>query len=149
MPDVTNPVGRGPATVQTVNTQSPQVAPGFAQGGGGSYIFGQAGIAFVMPASGTISAAGVISGMGVALQATYANAYFYLPAGAVGPSSIAGWRFAQMTSTATGLLFLNQYFTGNPSVPSVLTPVTAGAGAYTQVSTAQLAQNIDLPGSSL
>lgn len=107
----------------------------------------QTGIPFVMPASGTVSAAGALSGMGVAVNAIYANAYFFFPANALSASSAAGWYFTQMSSTTAGTVFLNTYVSGVPSIPatSALIPVTAGQGAYTQLATTVSCFQFTLP----
>jgi hypothetical protein len=140
-----------PNAANTLIAQStPEAAIGFRPLSQPSILL-QNGIPFVMPASGTISAAGALSGMGVALPTTYANAYFFFPANALSASSAAGWYFTRMTSTTAGIVFLNTYTSGTPSIPSTasLVSVTAGAGAYTQTSSTTTAISITLPANSM
>jgi hypothetical protein len=111
----------------------------------------QNGIPFVTPASGTISATGALSGMGVALPTTYANAYFFFPANALSTSSAAGFYFTQMTSTTAGTVFLNAYTSGIPAIPvaSARVSVTAGQGAYTQISSTTTSISITIPANTM
>jgi hypothetical protein len=144
------PIANPNATNALTSVSTPEAIIGF-QPISQSGILLQNGIPFVTPASGTISATGALSGMGVALPTTYANAYFFFPASALSTTSAAGWYFTQMTSTTAGTVFQNTYTSGIPSIPltSTRVAVTAGQGAYTQVSTTNTAISFTIPANAL
>lgn len=100
-----------------------------AQNLGVPFILAKSAIPFIGLSSGSIAANGALTGI-TALPTTYANAFVFLPVGAVAPASVAGWYFCQFSSTIAGTVFLNTYTTGVPAIPTVLNPVVAGAGAY-------------------
>lgn len=106
----------------------------------------QSGIPFIMAPTGSMANNGVIT-LGTALPTTYANCYLFLPANAIQTGSLAGWYFAQMSSTTVGIVFLNStYVSGMPSIPvTPVTPATTGPGAYTGVTTAQVGPQITIP----
>jgi hypothetical protein len=98
------------------------------------YVLMQGGIPFILPPSGSIGNNGALSALATALPTIYANAYIYLPPGALFTSSQPGLYFCQMSSTTAGTVFNNIYTFGQPLIPAVPTPfVTTGPGAYTQL----------------
>lgn len=95
-------------------------------------LLAQSGIPFILPSSGTMGNNGAVT-LTTALGTTYANAYMYMPAGAIASGSAAGWYFCQMSSPTLGTLFNNVYTIGTPTIPASPTAfVTTGPGAYTQ-----------------
>lgn len=105
-------------------------------------ILGKSGIAFIHLSSGSVSAAGAITGI-TALPRAYANAYCYFPANALATSIAAGWYYCTFSTTTSGTAFLNTYTTGTPTVPASPTAVTDGKGAFTGVTSSE--QGITLP----
>jgi len=91
----------------------------------------QGGLPMYMPGTGTLTAAGVLALTGTALDQTFANAYFFFPANAVGTGLPAGMYFVQMTSVSAGTVFQNPYTGGTPLIPTTLIPCVS-AGNYTQ-----------------
>lgn len=92
-------------------------------------------IPLIIAPTGTMANNGAIT-LGTALDATYANAYILLPAGAVaaGVPAATSWLFVQMSSTTVGQVFNNTYISGIPTVPASPTAFsTTGPGAYTGV----------------
>lgn len=87
------------------------------------------GLPFIYVASGSISAVGAISGF--TLDKIYPAAYCYFPANALATVSAAGWYYCVFSSTTAGTAYLNTYTSGVPTIPTSLTPVTDGKGAYT------------------
>lgn len=92
----------------------------------------QTAIPMGVPSTGTLSAAGALSGI-TAAPSTYANCYMFFPANAIATVSAAGMYFVQMSSTTAGTVFQNTYTSGTPTVPatSALVPCTT-ASNYTQ-----------------
>jgi hypothetical protein len=104
---------------------------------------------FIIAPSGTMAANGAIT-LGTALPQTYANAYVYLPASAIGTGSAAGWYFAQFTSATLGTVFNNPYVSGPPNIPVNPVPfATAGPGAYTGVTTAVTGPSFTIPAGAM
>jgi hypothetical protein len=100
---------------------------------GRTSILAQSAIPFIIPPSGSISAAGALSG--ITLNKTYASCYMWFPANAVAASIAAGWYYVAMSSATAGTVYLNTYTSGTPVIPASLTPVTAGQTAYTTLTT--------------
>jgi hypothetical protein len=112
-------------------------------------VFSRSGIPFIIAPTGTMANNGAIT-LGTALPTTYANAYIYLPAGALFTGSAAGWYFCKFSSTTVGQVFNNTYVSGLPSIPQNPTAfLTTGPGAYTGVTTQQTAVSVALPANSL
>lgn len=108
----------------------------------------QGGVPIIYPMSGSVAADGTLSG--VTFDITYPNCYLWLPIGAVYSLSPAGLHFCQMTSTTAGKVYLNNLSAGQaPDIPSVLLPVTAGAGAYTTVTAQTTIFSAAIPGGIL
>lgn len=105
------------------------------------------GVPFIIANTGTMGNNGALT-LGTALPTTYANAYVYLPAGAIVVGSAAGWYYTQFSSTTVGVVFNNTYAAGTQPVllPTVsLVPfVTTGPGAYTGATTAQVGPSFNL-----
>lgn len=113
-------------------------------------LLAQSGIPFIMPSSGTFSAAGALSAL-TALDQTYANCYLFFPANAIATVSAAGFYFAQMSSTTAGTVFNNLYVSGTPTVPaaSALVACTT-ASSYTQTTAANItAITVTVPANAL
>lgn len=111
----------------------------------------QSAIPFIIAPTGTMANNGVIT-LGTALPTTYANAYIFLPAGAIaaGVPAAAAWYFCQMSSTTVGTVFNNTYTSGLPTVPASPTAfATTGPGAYTGVTSAVTGPQITIPAGSM
>ncbi len=93
-------------------------------------LVGKSAIPFIQLSSGSVSAAGAISGI-TALNRIYANAYCWFPANIVATVAAAGWRFCQFSSATAGTAFLDTYTNGTPVIPASPTAVTDGKGAFT------------------
>jgi hypothetical protein len=95
---------------------------------------GQSYIPLVLPGGSgmTMGNNGALSGVAATANA-YANAFFYMPAGAIAAGSAAGWYYGVMSSTTAATLYNNVYNGGTPGVPNSPTPfVTTGPGAFAQ-----------------
>lgn len=140
-------INPGPASSSTVNqTAQLQLAQSAASLPTNAAILAQSAIPFILAPTGSIGANGAIT-LGTAMPVAYANAYIYLPAGAVFTGSGAGWYFLQMSSTTVGVVFGNAYVSGVPAIPASPTPFgTVGPGAYTGVLTVQSMVVLTIPG---
>lgn len=104
----------------------------------GRAIVAKSSIPLIMPSSGSMGNNGAIT-LTTALPLTYAKCYLYLPANAISAGSAAGWYYAEMAGTTTGIVYNNPYLSGRPSIPSANTAfVTTGPGAYTQTTGSDL-----------
>lgn len=110
----------------------------------GTILLGLASIPYVSMSSGSIAANGALSGF-TNFGATLPNAWLYLPANAVAASSPAGWYYTAFSSTSAGTVYLNQPATLDAPIPTSLTPVTDGQGAYTGVTSAVNTPAISMP----
>jgi hypothetical protein len=107
-------------------------SPPTRDAGNVGFVLAQGGIPLIYPSSGTMGNNGALSGI-TALTKTYANAFLYMPAGAIASGSAAGWYFGQGSSTTAFTLFNNLYTAGTPTAPLSTTAfATTGPGAYTQ-----------------
>ncbi len=92
-------------------------------------------VSYIMAPSGSVGNNGALT-LGTNLDHVYANAYMYMPAGAIaasGPGSAAGAYYAQCSSVSSCTLFNNTYSSGSPRYnPAPTAFVTTGPGAYTQ-----------------
>jgi hypothetical protein len=90
------------------------------------------GVPLISLSSGSVSAAGAISGI-TALPLAYPNAYCYFPANIVATVAAAGWYYCTFSTTTAGTVFLNTWTPGNtpPDIPAAPTAVTDGKGAFT------------------
>jgi hypothetical protein len=102
------------------------------------------GIPFIGLSSGSVSAAGAISGI-TALPSAYPSAYCYLPANIVATVATAGWRYCTFSTTTAGTVFLDTYTSGKPTIPASPTAVTDGKGAFTGDLTEEAALTLTLP----
>jgi hypothetical protein len=93
---------------------------------------------------------GAMSGI-TALPTTYANAYVYLPAGAIVTASAAGFYYATFSSTTAATIFNNTYTPGTPAtIPASPTAfATTGPGAFTGVITEISMASVTIPGNSM
>jgi hypothetical protein len=94
------------------------------------YIFSKTGIPFIGLSSGSVSAAGAISGI-TALPRTITKAYCYFPANILATVKAAGWYYCTFSSTTAGTAFLDAYTSGVPTIPSSPAAVIDGKGAFT------------------
>lgn len=118
-------------------------------GGSWFYPLGQANIPLVLPSSGSMGNNGALT-ITTSLPATYANAYIYMPAGAIAAASTAGWYYGQCSSATACTLFNNTYTSGTPIIPASPTAfATTGPGAYTQVTTEVAAYEVAIPANLL
>lgn len=111
-------------------------------------ILAKSAIPFIGISSGSIAANGALTGI-TALPTTYANAFIFLPVGAVAPASVAGWYFCQFSAANAGTVFLDRYTAGTPTIPAAPTPVTAGAGAYVGDTGEEFGPTITIPANAM
>lgn len=114
-------------------------------------ILAKSGIPFVSVASGTMGNNGALT-VGTALSRTFANAYFFLPAGAIASGvPVAGtWYFTQCSSGTACTVFNNIYTTGMPTVPASPTAfATTGPGAYTGDTGEEFGPTISVPANAM
>lgn len=101
------------------------------------YLYGSRGSAlpFVMPSSGTINNTSGSVTATTTFDYTIGPSYTYFPVGALFASSPAGWYYTNWSvgDNKTGTVYANTYANGNAQIPANPTPLTAVAGAYTQV----------------
>lgn len=94
------------------------------------YVIGQSAIPFVLT-SGSMGNNGALT-LTTAIATAYANAYVYMPAGAISAGSAVGWYYAVFSSTTAATVYDNTYTSGNPTIPSSPTAFsTTGPGAFT------------------
>lgn len=94
-------------------------------------VLGQQGIPCILPGDGTVATNGTIT-VGVALALTYAQAWVYLPAGAV-VGGLAGWYYTVFASTTVGQVYTAyQAAMDRPYIPGTLTAAVGSNTAYTQ-----------------
>jgi hypothetical protein len=140
-----------PASGVAIGTQAVTTDQGLFYSNGTTWIpvgrcaiLSQTAIPFIVPPTGgSISAAGALSG--ITLNKTYGSCYMYFPANAVAASSTAGFYYVVMSSTTAGTVYLNQYTSGQPTIPASPTAVTAGQLTYTTPTTAVIALTIPVP----
>lgn len=110
----------------------------------------QSRIPMILPSSGSMANNGALT-LTTALDQTYPNAYFYMPANAIVAGSTAGFYYGTMASTTTATLFNNAYVSGTPTIPAGPTAfATTGPGAYAQTTGALFTANaITITGNSL
>lgn len=113
----------------------------------------QSNLPMVLAPTGTMGNNGAIT-LGTALPTGFLNGpcYLYLPAGAIATASAAGWYYTVMTTTTAGTVYNNTYSSGQPYIPNSQTLTafaTTGPGAYTGVTTAQVALQFTLPANML
>lgn len=104
-------------------------------------------IPFIISPTGTMANNGADT-LGTALPTTYANAFIYLPAGAIasGIPAAATWYFTQCSSTTVCTICNSTYTSGQPSIPGSCTAFsTTGPGAYTGVTTTVIGPQITIP----
>lgn len=114
-------------------------------------VIARSAIPFFIAPTGTMANNGAIT-LGTALPTTYANAYIFLPAGAIaaGVPAASTWYFCQMSSTTVGAVFNNIYVSGLPTVPASPTAfATTGPGAYTGITAATTGPQITIPAGAL
>jgi len=109
----------------------------------------QSAVPVILAPNGTVAADGTLT-LGTALPANYANAWVYLPAGAV-VGGAAGLYLVQFTSTTVGSVktnFVNPAGAFNPNVPNGPFVAAVGSGsAYTQVTNTDVnLANVTIPG---
>jgi hypothetical protein len=111
--------------------------------------FASCAIPFILLPTGTMGNNGALT-VGTSLVNTYANAFVYLPAGAISTGSAAGWYFAQFSSATVGIIYNNTYVSGTPAIPGTPTAfATTGPGAYTGNVSAIIGPSLTLPGGSI
>jgi hypothetical protein len=115
-----------------------------------SALFAQSAIPFILAPTGTVTGFGLLT-LGTALPTTYANAFVFLPAGALFAGSAPGWYFCQFTSATVGQLYLNTSNPpGVPALPTILQPITIGGpGAFTGATGGISGVSLYLPGGTL
>ena len=153
--------GSSPATVTTGS--GVLTALGIAVGSPGAFltsatagtgavtILGQSGIPMIMAGSGSMGNNGALTFTTALVTTQYANAYVYLPAGAIASGSAAGWYYATFAgSTTAATVFNNTYTSGTPAIPGSPIPfVTTGPGSYTGASGVQTAYSLPIPGNTI
>lgn len=101
------------------------------------YVLARSNIPLIGLSSGSVSAAGAISGI-TALPIAYPSAYCYFPANALATSIAAGWYYCTFSTTTAGTAYLNTWDgASTPTIPASLTSVTDGKGAFTGDTTEQ------------
>lgn len=110
---------------------------------------GQSAIPIIFAPNGTVDAAGVIT-LGTALALTYANAWVYLPAGAI-VGGAAGLYYCTFSSTTVGAVktnYVNPTTTAfTPFIPSNPVAAVGSGSGYTQTTGSNLAiVNVPIPG---
>ena len=110
----------------------------------------QSRVPMILPSSGSMANNGALT-LTTAVDQTYPDAYFYMPAGAIAVGSVAGFYYGQMSSASAATLYNNLYVSGTPTIPaSPVAFVTTGPGAYTQTTGSVItAHNISIPGGFL
>lgn len=115
---------------------------------GETYPASVGGIPLIGLSSGSVSAAGAISGI-TALPLAYPAAYCYFPANILATSIAAGWYYCTFTTTTAGTAFLNTYTSGTPTIPVSPTAVTDGKGAFTGDLNPEVAHTFNIAANTL
>lgn len=106
-------------------------------------------IPFIFPGSGSMANNGAVT-LTTPLNIAYANAFMWFTAGQIFSGSLAGWYFAQMSSTTLGTVFSNTYTPGIPAIPALPTTfVSVGPGAFTGDVTEGFGPQITIAANSL
>lgn len=117
-------------------------------------LIAQSGIPLILPSSGTLSAAGALSGI-TALAAIYPSCWMFFPANAIATVSAAGMYFVQMSSTTAGTVFQNILTAAGtaltPFIPatSALIPCTTASNYATGTGANVAAAILNLPANSM
>lgn len=101
-------------------------------------------IPFIWLSSGSVSAAGAISGI-TALPRAYPRAYCLFPANILATVKAAGWYYCTFSTTTAGVAFLDTYTSGVPTIPAAPAAVTDGKGAFTGTTAETAGQVIAMP----
>lgn len=144
-PNVSAAVGTLPvANGGTGGTSAQTGASGLAV----PYIFSKTGIPFIGLSSGSVSAAGAISGI-TALPRTITKAYCWFPANILATVKAAGWYYCTFSSTTAGTAFLDSYTSGVPTIPGSPTPVVDGKGAFTGDTGEEFGPTFNVPANAM
>jgi hypothetical protein len=142
------PVVNPNATNALAATSTPEAVIGFVPLSQ-PQILAQSAIPLIRVSSGTLSAAGALSGI-VALGQTYPNCWLSLPAAATDPSDPAGVYFAKMSSTTAGTVFRNRLVSGAPFIPTAAALISCtNASSYTATVTLDTVVTIPIPANSM
>ena len=138
------------STIVSPTLSSPTIAGAVTQTGasGVTYPAARGGIPFIGLSSGSISAAGAISGI-TALPIAYPNAYCYIPANILATVHAGGWAYCTFSTTTAGTAFLDMYTSGVPVIPSSPAAVTDGKGAFTGDTTERVGPSITVTGGAM
>ena len=112
------------------------------------FIVGKSAIPFIHLSSGSVNAAGAITGI-TALPVAYAHAYCFFPANILATTIAAGWHYCTFSTTTAGTAFLDTYTVGVPTIPATPVAVTDGKGAFTGDTTERLAFNVSIPAGAM
>lgn len=111
-------------------------------------VLAQAAVPVILAPNGTVATNGTIT-LGTALPTTYANAWVYLPAGAVS-GGLAGLYFATFSSTTVGVITTTYKSLAAAFTPYIATGTVVATGsnsAYTQTTATDITlANITVPG---
>lgn len=126
---VGSPTG-GPEGPGSLNVSGGIYENGAAVVSGAYSLIGHTSVAFI-DAAGTMGNNCAITNLPT-LPTTYANAYIWLPAGAIQTSSAAGWYYFVGSSTSAGTCYNNTYASGTVTIPGSPTAFSStGPGAWT------------------
>ena len=112
-----------------------------------AYVIAQTAVPVILAPNGTVATNGTIT-LGTALSTTYANAWVYLPAGAV-VAGLAGLYFATFSSTTVGVItttYTSVASAFTPYIPTGTVVATGSNAAYTQSTAETTLANITVPG---
>lgn len=112
------------------------------------YVLSNSAIPFIGLSTGSVSAAGAITGI-TALPRAFANAYCWFPANALATSIAAGWYYCTFSTTTAGTAFLNTYTSGAPTIPASPTAVTDGKGSFTGDTGEEFGPTITVPANAI
>lgn len=108
------------------------------------------GILMLLPSSGSVGNNGAVTGL-TAFPVALGPCFAYFPANALYSGSVAGFYYANVTSTTTATVYDDRWTGGVPEYPAVPTPIVAtGPGAYTQTTGVDItAASFTVPGGAL
>lgn len=110
----------------------------------------KSGVLMCLQSSGTVGDNGALSGL-TAFPVALGPCFLFFIANALYAGSVAGFYYANVTSTTTATVYNDRWTGGVPEYPATPTPIVAtGPGAYTQTTGVDVtAASFIIPGGSL
>lgn len=107
---------------------------------------GSTGLSFTAGGNGAFTTTSILASVGSILGACY----LYLPANAGGSGCVAGWYYAEFSTSLAGTVYANRYTGGLPVIPATKTPFAGNpSGRITQTTDEITLYSVTLPGGAI